>query len=279
MSVKKHPSFDSGTIETISKIIGDTYKGLTGTEINRLLEECKIENLNPLDTKWKRLFNAFAIRQNKDGCSNAILLFIGRLMQPTRYINDKERFDFFRIELNKVLAFKGYEIQENGKIKVVNKVNTIKEAEERVNRLKEKLHQRNIHKEIFKYCNEEIISENYFHLVFEATKSLAQRIREMSGLKLDGAKLIDEAFSFNGKIPKIALNLLDTESLKNEQKGFMNLLKGIFSMFRNTTAHEPKVIWQIDEEEAIDILSIISYVHKKLDKCEFCINKRYYYGI
>ncbi|RUM44506.1 MAG: TIGR02391 family protein, partial [Hydrogenimonas sp.] len=113
----------------------------------------------------------------------------------------------------------------------------------------------------------------YFHLVFEATKSLAQRIREMSDLKTDGSQLVDEAFSFKGQIPKIAINMLDTQSLQSEQKGFMSLLKGIFSMFRNTTAHEAKIIWQIDEEEAIDILSVISYAHKKLDKVVYDQNE------
>ncbi len=276
MKVKKYPPFNSEVIESISKVLGDTQKGLTGSEIDRLLEECKIQNIDPTNTKWKRLFNAFVHRQNLDQCSNAILYFIGQVLKPARYINDKSRFDFFRIELNKILAFEGYEIQENGIIKQTNKVNTISEAEKRINVLKEKLKQRNIHNEIFKYCNEEIISENYFHLVFEATKSLAQRIREMSKLTTDGSSLADEAFSFNfekGKLPKIAINMLDTESLKSEQKGFINLLKGIFSMFRNTTAHEPKIIWQMSEAEAIDILSIISYAHKKLDGVIYDQNK------
>jgi uncharacterized protein (TIGR02391 family) len=45
----------------------------------------------------------------------------------------------------------------------------------------------------------------------------------------------------------------------------MNLLKGIFGMFRNTTAHAPKIIWNIDENDALDILSLISLVHRNLD--------------
>jgi len=37
-------------------------------------------------------------------------------------------------------------------------------------------------------------------------------------------------------------------------------------MFRNTTAHAPKIIWNIDENDALDILSLISLVHRRLDK-------------
>ncbi|RUM45412.1 MAG: hypothetical protein DSY46_03005 [Hydrogenimonas sp.] len=125
MSVKRHSPFDSGTIESISKVLGDTNNGLTGSEIDRLLEECKIENIDPGNTKWKRLFNAFANRQNKDQCSKAILYFIQQALKPTIYVHNKEKFDFFRVGLNKVLCFEGYEIQEDGKIKKVDKVKTI----------------------------------------------------------------------------------------------------------------------------------------------------------
>jgi uncharacterized protein (TIGR02391 family) len=50
-----------------------------------------------------------------------------------------------------------------------------------------------------------------------------------------------------------------------EQRGFMNLLKGLFGTFRNTAAHAPKITWKIDEQDALDILSLISLVHRRLD--------------
>jgi len=45
----------------------------------------------------------------------------------------------------------------------------------------------------------------------------------------------------------------------------MNLLKGLFGTFRNTTAHAPKITWEIEEQDALDILSLISLVHRRLD--------------
>jgi hypothetical protein len=35
-------------------------------------------------------------------------------------------------------------------------------------------------------------------------------------------------------------------------------------MFRNTTAHAPKIIWEINENDALDILSTISLIHRRL---------------
>ena len=49
------------------------------------------------------------------------------------------------------------------------------------------------------------------------------------------------------------------------QTGFMNLLKGLFGMFRNTTAHVPKIKWVIEEKDALDILSLVSLIHRRLD--------------
>ena len=45
----------------------------------------------------------------------------------------------------------------------------------------------------------------------------------------------------------------------------MNLLIGLFGMFRNTTAHIPKIKWEINKQDALDILSLASLVHRKLD--------------
>lgn len=59
---------------------------------------------------------------------------------------------------------------------------------------------------------------------------------------------------------------MQTDTEQSEQKGFSNLIKGVFGMFRNTTAHAPKVVWTITEDEALDIMTTISLIHKKLNK-------------
>jgi uncharacterized protein (TIGR02391 family) len=45
-----------------------------------------------------------------------------------------------------------------------------------------------------------------------------------------------------------------------------NLLKGLFGTFRNTTGHAPKITWDIEEIDALDILSKVSLIHRRLDK-------------
>jgi len=48
---------------------------------------------------------------------------------------------------------------------------------------------------VFEYCIAELLAENYFHSVFEATKSIAERIRELTGIEIDGATLVDTVFN------------------------------------------------------------------------------------
>lgn len=108
------------------------------------------------------------------------------------------------------------------------------------------------------------MEKNYFHAVLEATKGLAQRIRELSGVQADGTNLIDKVFSIER--PVLAFNCLRTETEKTEHKGFAALIKGCFSAIRNPLAHEPKILWD-GEDDAADYLTLISLLHRKLDNC------------
>jgi uncharacterized protein (TIGR02391 family) len=121
-----------------------------------------------------------------------------------------------------------------------------------------------MHAEVLKYCRAELLQDNYFHAVFEAAKGLAQRIQDMSGIQTDGATLIDRVFAMER--PVLAINSLQTETEKSEHKGFAALLKGCFAAVRNPLAHEPKILWD-GEDDAADYLSLISLLHRKLDDC------------
>lgn len=259
-------SLDLGSLESICKTLGETNNGLSGTEITKYLAECNIKDLQLNSTKWKRLYDALYSKQTEDRCSNNVLAFIKYVMRPSRHIHRKEWIENIRTELNYILSFEGFELTESGELKQADKVQTFDEAEARAQNLRKTLLDRKIHPDVLAFCRAELLVDNYFHAVFEATKSIAEKIRIKTNLTTEGAELIDQAFSYKGKIPYLALNKLTTESEESEQKGFMNLLKGVFGTFRNTTAHAPKITWNIDEQDALDILSTVSLIHRKLDK-------------
>ena len=41
---------------------------------------------------------------------------------------------------------------------------------------------------------------------------------------------------------------------------------GLFGAVRNPLAHAPKTVWPMSEEDALDILTLISFIHRKLDR-------------
>ena len=260
--------FNAQNLEAICKVLADTSNGLTGTQIGYILQDCKVEDTDLSATKWKRLFNAMANKQNERHIGNFLLMFINRAMNPVNYSREKEKFEWLRTELNIVLSFSGFEVREDGKVIRSKKETTLKGARERAGALRAKLENRNTHIEIYNFCKAELLDENYFHAVLEAIKGLAQRIRNMSELTLDGAELINTAFSV--KSPILGINELNSETDKSEQKGFSNMLIGLFGAIRNPIAHVPKSYWSLSEQDALDILSTISFVHRKLDITRKC---------
>jgi uncharacterized protein (TIGR02391 family) len=192
--------------------------------------------------------------------------FILHVMNPVRYVGSSGYFEAQREKLNRVLAFSGLTLSEDGQIRAVTAVRTITEAEQRAGILRKALVERKVHPDVIRFCRAELVVDNYFHAVFEATKSVAEKIRQCAGLTGDGAALVDEAFGLGkGGHPRLAFNSLTTESERSEHTGLMNLIKGLFGAFRNTTGHAPKIYWAISELDALDILTTISLVHRRLD--------------
>jgi uncharacterized protein (TIGR02391 family) len=260
---KRFPIIEPSILEGICRVVADTVDGLTGTELSKAILDSRMVDINPEMTKWKRLYNSCVEVENRTKCSNNILTLIQISYHPSRFINNKEKFERRRSELNKILSFIGLEFSEKGKFRPVIKSETISDAERRASLLMTKLKDRDVHPDIIKFCKSELLQDNYFHAVFEATKSVADKIRNMAGLTGDGAELIDSTFGINS--PILIINDLKSETEISEHKGFANLLKGFFGMFRNTTAHAPKITWVIEERDALDMMSMASLMHRKLD--------------
>ena len=262
--------FDSEHLTSIAKILADTDEGLTGSEIEHTLRECKIPDPTPTMTKWKRLYNAFAEFQNGRKIGNQVLVFINRAMKPVRYTGDPGAFERRREQLNTVLSFSGFFIGDDGKVRWAKRATNLDEALERAGRLQTALVNRGVHEDVLHYCRAELLQENYFHAVFEATKSIAAKIRALSGLTSDGAELAQSAFGLakDGSAPILAINDLKTDTDRGEQRGFTNLLIGLFGTVRNPLAHNPKVEWPMEERDALDILTLTSLIHRKLDRTQ-----------
>lgn len=255
------PSFPEGQIESLARVLGECG---SGTDISRVLQDRGLVDNSGETTKWRRLYWVLLECQKRHGCANKVIDFVRAFLTPARFVGRAEDFEKYREQLNSILAFSGLEYGPDGKFRRCEAARTLDQAEKRVRTIKAKFEGRRIHSEVLKYCRTELFQENYFHAVFEASKGLAQRIRDLSGIQFDGALLVDRVFSIDQ--PVLAINSLRTETEKSEHKGFAALLKGCFAAVRNPLAHEPKILWD-GEDDAADYLSLLSLLHRKLDEC------------
>ena len=262
----RYPALSPAELESICRVLADTEAGLSGTEIGTLLAQLGIPDPAAGTTKWKRLLVALNEQQQRDDCSNKVLHLIIEAMKPVRYVRSADVFESRRIRLNHVLIFVGVQLGDDGQLRRQQAARTLSEAEARAGRLKAELLKRNVHSDVLRFCRAELLQDNYFHAVLEATKSVSEKIRCKTGLSADGGELADQAFAL-GKVgmPFLAFNSLQTESEQSEQKGLLNLMKGLFGTFRNTTAHAPKVSWNMSEQDALDLLTMASFLHRRLD--------------
>lgn len=260
------PPFSPAQLEALCKVLADTEAGLTGTEIGRLLADLGIHDPEPIGTKWKRLLAALSERQRTDGCANHAVLFILEAMNPIRYTGTPGEFESRRQQLNQVLLLLGFELGADGQLHHREAARTLNESQERARGLRAELLRRKAHPEVLRFCGSELLQENYFHALLEATKSLSERIRQKSGLGEDGGELANKAFSLGqAGLPFLAFNSLRTETERSEQSGLKNLFIGLYGTIRNPTAHGPRITWSVSEEDALDILTMISYLHRRLD--------------
>jgi uncharacterized protein (TIGR02391 family) len=260
------PAIDHGVLEKLCEVLADTSSGLTGSEIGKHLATLGITDPLPEMTKRVRLFEALKARQAVDRCGNSVIAFVQAAMNPVRHTDARKWFESKQSEINTVLAFAGLELHANGVVGPRKVATTLDEAQQRTQKLRHELLRRGVHADVLKFCTPELLAEDYFHAVQEASKSIADKLRSMTGSTKDGTELAEQVLSVGSSgMPVIAFNSLRTLSETSEQKGLLNLAKGVFGTFRNTTAHEARIHWNVSEQDAFDLMTIASYLHRRLD--------------
>jgi uncharacterized protein (TIGR02391 family) len=98
-------------------------------------------------------------------------------------------------------------------------------------------------------------NRDYQGAIIDAMFYLFDLIREKSGLETDGTALVGEALG--GKLPKLRINKLQTESEKDAQRGIEQIVRGMCQAIRNPRSHG-KV--NDSEKDAVGIIVFIDYL-------------------
>lgn len=117
-------------------------------------------------------------------------------LSPVCFTGQADRNKYYHLleETNKVLLLAGLSISNEGQLVDVVQAKTLDEVDRRVNHLKRELYNRAIHSEVQKYCIKDYLRKDYYDAVFEAAKSLAERVRQITGLTSDGGELFQKRF-------------------------------------------------------------------------------------
>ncbi|WEH37204.1 TIGR02391 family protein [Streptomyces sp. AM 4-1-1] len=268
MAKTLHPMWPPANVEAVCRVLASTDRpGLSGSEISKLLAMRGVADVNPTANKRDRLWAALMTKQQANQASNCIIRFINDAMAPGRFVHDSARFAALKDALNEPLALMALRVNDQGEVARATGASTLDEVAKLAGRLRTELNRRGIHPEIVKYCEEEILRKSLFHAVFEATKGVAERLRQMSKSNLDGSKLVDFCFSTKNPPPVVRINNFITETEISEHTGFANLLRGVFGTFRNPPAHTPRAAagWTISEPDALDLFAMLSFMHRRLD--------------
>jgi len=88
-------------------------------------------------------------------------------------------------------------------------------------------------------------------------------VRNNISSQKSGQALMSEALSLNGPIK---LNSQQKPSEKDEQQGIMYLCMGLMNAVRNPQAHEPELNWPMSRDDALDVLTLVSFLFRKLER-------------
>src|SRR6266700_1115769 len=202
------PAFSASAVEQVCKVLAEA---VTGSQIPNLIAPLKVPESSgdEQNTKWMRMFNAVAARQNQQHDGKPLLRLVSEVMAPVRFTSPAD-FDATRALLNERLLLSGFRVLEDGKVARARAAVMLDEEQRRADDLSAELSRRDVHPDVLCFCRAEPLQQNYFHAVLEASKSVADKLRGLTRTTGAGSPLVDATCSL-GSGPRIAFNGLATE--------------------------------------------------------------------
>lgn len=267
---------DQALFEAITSVIGATSCFLTKSILQHFLAIAGITSVD--DGSWtngvfyklglpkqKWLYNCFVEEYNARRSTERITKFLEVIFDPVRHTERRNDYEKLVEDINKPLMLHGCCINSEGKLSEIVQAHSLAEVDRRTDEFRAELTKRNIHQRVMHYCRAELLKRDYSLAVLEAAKGLADRVRELTGRGDDGASLFEATFS--SKDPYLFLSDLKDECKRSEQNGLRELMNAIFHLIRNPLSHRPKIKWNVNRNEALDVFVLISLAHKYLDEC------------
>ncbi|MCW8922522.1 MAG: TIGR02391 family protein [Gammaproteobacteria bacterium] len=119
-----------------------------------------------------------------------------------------------------------------------------------------------LHPWIMEHAFEQYRNGHLRDSVLNAYIALGDLIREKTGIQQDGSALATKAFSL--KDPKLIFSDIVSDSGKNDQIGFMQIIQGSFTGIRNPKAHS--IRHDLTEQKAAQYLVLASLLARRISE-------------
>ncbi len=244
------------TLEEIAREIGDTY---SGSQLPRYLRDSGIpEEFVPIEvagSKWAYVLSVLeALHDDGSAARRALREFIGGWLQGERHTAPPTEV---RKRIVALLGAQGWHIND-GRLVIGERT---ADAVGALTPLGQDTRIAALHSDVREVADRYLQSGHPEVAIFEAFKAINQRVRTLTGLDLDGSKLMGEAFADSD--PPIALADLSTQTGRDIQAGFRFMFMGAVRGIRNPDAHEQ--FKALDAEGALETLAFASLLMRRLD--------------
>jgi uncharacterized protein (TIGR02391 family) len=119
-----------------------------------------------------------------------------------------------------------------------------------------------LHPVILEYAYQQYQNGHLRDAVLNAFVAVFDLIRERTGSKFDGQALVSEVFSLEK--PQLIFSEISTDSGRNDQKGFLQILTGAYIGVRNPKAHS--LHHDLDEKSAAQYLVFASLLARRVSE-------------
>ena len=243
------------TLEEIARSIGDTY---TAAQLPRYLRESGIpaEVVAPsvAGDKWQYVFDVLsALDEGGSAARRSLREFVGGWLDGRFHAPPPAEI---RRRVVSLLGQQGWHVRD-GRLVIGERLHLEPGT---VTPLGRDARLGALHADV-RQVTERFVDEHLNVAIFEAFKAVNNRVKEMTGLDLDGSKLMNAALA--GTSPKIQFANLTTQTGRDVQQGLHFLFRGAVQGIRNPDAHEQ--FKPLDEEEGLEELSFASMLMRRLD--------------
>lgn len=266
------PRIDPTYLTMICDVYVELEDILSDGEIGAILIGSGLEDVYPNSNRHNRMLNAFTNQQDRDNNANVLSTFLRRTGEYLDKRKGDDAVNQFREKINLILTYVGFELDENCNFSPVDNSRPMyatKHAEERAENLNRGVKARHLHPDILLSTRPEYMEDRgrgYHRCVLEANNMLREKLKAKAGINIDGPTIAEHAFAFSSQQkPRLIFNEFASEGDYAEQFTLMCMLKALFLMFQDEQTKTYRPHWYISFEDALDMLSLISMFHRKID--------------